>query len=158
MQKNKQSLGQLAHKLPLQDLLLHLCGPEWTAAHHAFMISVIFQSSVKLKKQTLSWLEKEVRPKLHREAIFHGKVDTPIALLDGWGLGGFPSYATNGNCLWNAFVTRQDRILPTPVTMFAIDEYVSPISGLYPKSFFLYAKMYSFLPQKIFVDRAYIWE
>ena len=25
---------------------------------------------------------------------------------------------------------------------------VTPISGLYPKSFFLYAKMYSFLPQK----------
>ncbi len=60
---------------------------------------------------------------MHREAKFHGKVDTPIALLDGYGLFGFQSYA-NGNCLWNAFVTRQQRILPTPITMFAIDEYV----------------------------------
>ena len=68
----------------------------------------------------LTWLEKEVRPKLHREAQFHGKVDTPIALLDGWGL---LRYA-NENFLWNAFVTRQQRILPTPVSMRVIDEYV----------------------------------
>ena len=27
-------------------------------------------------------------------------------------------------CLWNAFVTRQQRSLPTPITMFAIDKYV----------------------------------
>ncbi len=66
----------------------------------------------------LSWLEKEVRPRLHREAQFHEKADTPIALLDGWRL---PRYA-NENCLWNEFVTGQDRILPTPMTMFAIDK------------------------------------
>ena len=57
-----------------------------------------FPKLSQIEKQTLSWLEKEVQPKLHRKAKFHGKVDTPIALLDGWGIGGFPSYA-NGNCL-----------------------------------------------------------
>jgi hypothetical protein len=60
----------------------------------------------QIEKQTLRWLEKEVRPKLQREAKFHGKNDTPIALLNGWGL---PRYA-NDNCLWKAFVTRQQRI------------------------------------------------
>jgi hypothetical protein len=42
-----------------------------------------FPKLSQIEKQTLSWLEKEVWPKLHREAKFHGKVDTPIALLDG---------------------------------------------------------------------------
>ena len=90
-----------------------------------------FPKLSQIEKQTLSWLEKEVRPKLHREAKFHGKVDTPIALLDGPGL---PRYA-NDNCLWNAFVTRQDRILPTPITMFAIDEYVLETSLYKPAEF-----------------------
>jgi hypothetical protein len=44
-----------------------------------------FPKLSQMEKQTLSWLEKEVRPKLHREAQFHGKVDTQIALLDGGG-------------------------------------------------------------------------
>ena len=79
-----------------------------------------FPKLSQMEKQTLSWLQKEVRPRLHREAKFERNVDTPIALLDGPGL---PSYA-NGNCLWNAFVTRKERTLPTPITMFAIDEYV----------------------------------
>ena len=75
----------------------------------------------QIEKQMLSWLEKEVRPKLHRKAQFHGKVDTPIALLDGFHL---RRYA-NGNCLWNAFVSgNKDRILPTPVNVCAIDKYV----------------------------------
>ena len=67
-------------------------------------------------RQTRSW----TTTRLHRDAQVHGQVDTPIALLDGPGL---PSYA-NGNCLWNAFVTRQQRTLPTPVNMRVIDEYV----------------------------------
>ncbi len=79
----------------------------------------------------LSWLEKEVRPRLHREAQFHEKVDTPITLLDGWGL---PRYA-NGNCLWNAFVTGKDRILPTPANMFVINEYVLKTSIYKPAEF-----------------------
>ncbi len=83
------------------------------------------------EKQTL---EKEVRSKMHREAKLHGKVDTPIALKDGWGLGGFPRYA-NGNCLWNAFVTRQQRIFPTPITMFAIYEYVLKTRKYKPAEF-----------------------
>ncbi len=69
----------------------------------------------------LSWLEKEVWPKLHRKAQFHGKVDIPIALLDGFYL---RRYASE-NRLWNAFVSeKKDRILPTLVNMFAIDTYI----------------------------------
>ena len=79
-----------------------------------------FPKLSQMEKQTLSWLEKDVRPKLHREAKFERNNDTLIALLDGLGL---PSYA-NENCLWNAFVTRQQRSLPTPVNMRVIDEYV----------------------------------
>jgi hypothetical protein len=71
----------------------------------------------------LSWLEKEVRPKLHATAQFDGKVDTPIVLLDGWGLGGYPSYA-NGNCLWNEFISGKARILPTEDDADDVDKHV----------------------------------
>ena len=120
MQKNKQSLAwptctQASAKGSTFFLM-------WARMNRCSCIYDIraFPTLSQMEKQMLTWLEKEVRPKLHREAQFHGKVDTPIALLDGWGL---PRYA-NENFLWNAFVTRQQRILPTPVSMRVIDEYV----------------------------------
>ena len=39
-----------------------------------------FQKLNQIEKQMLSWLEKEVWPKLHRKAQFHGKVDIPRVL------------------------------------------------------------------------------
>jgi hypothetical protein len=59
-----------------------------------------------IEKKMLSWLEKEVRPKLHAKATFHGKVDTPIKRNTANGF-------LNGNCLWNAFISGEERILPT---------------------------------------------
>ena len=54
----------------------------------------------------LSWLAKEVRPKLHSTAQFHGKVDTPIKRNE--------NRFVNGNCLWNEFISSgKERILPT---------------------------------------------
>jgi hypothetical protein len=59
-----------------------------------------------IEKEVLSWLEKEVRPKLHATATFLGKVDTPIKRNTANGF-------LNGNCLWNAFISGEERILPT---------------------------------------------
>ncbi len=59
-----------------------------------------------IEKEMLSWLEKEVRPKLHAKATFHGKVDIPIKRNTANGF-------LNGNCLWNAFISGKERILPS---------------------------------------------
>ena len=64
----------------------------------------------------LSWLEKEVRPKLHATATFLGKVDTPIKRNTANGF-------LNGNCLWNAFISGKERTLPTE-DLDDIEKYV----------------------------------
>ena len=69
-----------------------------------------------IEKEMLSWLEKEVRPKLHATAQFDGKVDTPIK-RDAY-------VFVNGNCLWNEFVTGNPRKLPTEDDEDAIVKHV----------------------------------
>jgi hypothetical protein len=69
-----------------------------------------------IEKEMLSWLEKEVRPKLHATATFLGKVDTPIKRNTANGF-------LNGNCLWNAFISGEERILPTE-DLDDIEKYV----------------------------------
>jgi len=64
----------------------------------------------------LTWLKIEVRPKLHAEAKFHGKVDTPIQRNE--------NEFVNGNCLWNKFISRKERILPTEDDEDDIDKHV----------------------------------
>jgi hypothetical protein len=68
-----------------------------------------------IEKEMLSWLEKEVRPKLHATATFLGKVDTPIKRN--------ANVFVNGNCLWNAFISGEERILPTE-DLDDIEKYV----------------------------------
>ena len=53
----------------------------------------------------LSWLEKKVRPKLHAEAKFHGKDNTPIKR----NANGF----VKGKCLWNELISGNERELIT---------------------------------------------
>ena len=65
----------------------------------------------------LSWLDKEVRPKLHRKAQFHGNVDTP----NDWDA--VTNRFVNKNCLWNACISEKDRILQPVVHEFDIDKY-----------------------------------
>ena len=70
-----------------------------------------------IEKEMLSWLEKEVRPKMHAEAEFHGKDDTPIKR----NANGF----VKENCLWNEFIiTGTKSILPTEEIVDDIDKYV----------------------------------
>jgi hypothetical protein len=64
----------------------------------------------------LSWLEKEVRPKLHATAQFDGKVDTPIKRN--------ANVFVNGNCLWNEFISGKARILPTEDDADDVDKHV----------------------------------
>ena len=66
--------------------------------------------------EMLSWLEKEVRPKLHATDQYHGKVDTPIKQ----NANGF----VKGNCLWNEFISGNARKLPTENDEDDIDKYV----------------------------------
>ncbi len=69
-----------------------------------------------IEKEMLTWLKIEVRPKLHAEAKFHGKVDTPIKRdADGF---------VNGNCLWNEFISRKERILPAEDDEDDVDKHV----------------------------------
>ena len=71
-----------------------------------------------IEKEMLSWwLKKEVRPKLHAKATFHGKVDTPIKRNTTNGF-------LNGNCLWNAFISGQERVLPAEELDDDIENYV----------------------------------
>ena len=69
-----------------------------------------------IKKEMLTWLKIEVRPKLHAEAKFHGKVDTPIKRNE--------NEFVNGNCLWNEFISRKERMLPTEDDEDDIDKHV----------------------------------
>ena len=98
-----------------------------------------------IEKQMLSWLQKGVRPKLHRKAQFHVQVDTPNVLLDAPGLRRF----VNGNCLWIAFVSGKDRILQPVVNQFAIDKYVLRTDIYKPAEFDLFCLYDRFEPEKV---------
>jgi hypothetical protein len=54
-----------------------------------------FRKLSPIEKQMLSWLEEEVRLKLHSKAHFQGMIDTPETT---------PMIDSSGYCLWNAFV------------------------------------------------------
>jgi hypothetical protein len=69
-----------------------------------------------IEKEMLSWLEKEVRPKLHATAQFDGNVDTPIIRN--------ANVFVNGNCLWNEFISGKARILPTEDDADDVDKHV----------------------------------
>ena len=75
-----------------------------------------FSKLSPIEKAMLTWLKIEVRPKLHAEAKFHGKVDTPIK-RDAVGF-------VNGNCLWNEFMSGRERILPAEDDDDDIDKHV----------------------------------
>ena len=57
-----------------------------------------FRKLSLIEKQMLSWLEEEVRLKLHSKAHFQGMIDTPETT---------PMIDSSGYCLWNAFVLNE---------------------------------------------------
>jgi hypothetical protein len=75
-----------------------------------------FSKLSPIEKEMLSWLEKDVRPKLHATATFLGKVDTSIKRNTANGF-------LNGNCWCNAFISGEERILPTE-DLDDIEKYV----------------------------------
>ena len=86
---------------------------KWTTAH-SLMIFVIFQSSVKLRSERwVGWKKKLGRSCKEKRKFEEKLIHQSPCWMDG---------DSRDTQTIISFVTRQQRILPTPITLFAIDK------------------------------------